>query len=225
MKKIRWIYLLIAMGFVFILINSCKKYTDTGDYTITDVEGNIYHTVTIGTQVWLVENLKVSTYNDGTAIPLVTDETEWSNLTTDAYCWCNDDSLTYDTYGVLYNWYAVTSAKLCPTGWHVPSDAEWTTLTDYLGGESVAGNKLREAGTSHWQSSNYGATNESGFTALPGGWRYTYGVDLFGYDGFWWSSSENYLNAYARFMVQGSSGVYRDDYIKKSGLSVRCLRD
>ena len=112
----------------------------TATPNVVDIDGNVYHTVTIGTQVWMVENLKTTKYNDGTAIPLVTDNTAWGALTTPGYCWYNNDSATYkNTYGALYNWYAVNTGKLAPTGWHVPTDSEWTVLTTYLGGQSVAG--------------------------------------------------------------------------------------
>ena len=118
---------------------------------VTDDDGNVYHSVTIGTQVWMVENLKTTKYNDGTSIPLVTDATDWHNLLTPGYCWNNNDEATYKaTYGALYNWYTVNTGNLCPTGWHVPGDAEWTTLTTYLGGEDVAGGKLKEVGITHW---------------------------------------------------------------------------
>ena len=110
----------------------------TATPNVVDIDGNVYHTVTIGTQVWMVENLKTTRYNDGTAIPLVTDGTAWAALTTPGYCWYNNDSATYkNTYGALYNWYAVNTGKLAPTGWHVPTDSEWTVLTTYLGGESL----------------------------------------------------------------------------------------
>jgi uncharacterized protein (TIGR02145 family) len=142
---------------------------------VTDGDGNVYNTVTIGTQIWMKGNLKTMKFNYGTSIPNVTDNTTWAGLTSAAYCWYNNDAATYKTtYGALYNWYAVDVASndgknVCPAGWHIPSDAEWTTLTDYLGGASVAGSKLKETGTTHWLSPNTGATNESGFTALPGG--------------------------------------------------------
>ncbi|MBA7544886.1 hypothetical protein ES705_37247 [subsurface metagenome] len=163
----------------------------TSTATVTDYEGNVYQTITIGSQEWMCENLKLTKYADGTAIPLVTNSTEWGNLTTPGYYWYNNDEPTYaNTYGALYNWYTVEKGNLCPTGWHVPTDAEWTTLTDYLGGASVAGGKLKETGTAHWSYPNTGATNESGFTALPGGGRSLNGT--FGYvgsSGGWWSST------------------------------------
>ncbi len=139
---------------------------------VTDIDNNHYEAVRIGSQLWMAENLKTTRYNDGTPIPLVTDSLEWDNLVTPAYCWYRNDPVTYgETYGALYNLHVVSTGILCPSGWHVPSDAEWTVLSDYLGGESVAGGKLKEAGTTHWYTPNAGATNETGFTALPGGIR------------------------------------------------------
>jgi uncharacterized protein (TIGR02145 family) len=203
--------------------------------TVTDIDGNIYHTVAIGSQTWMVENLKTTKYNDGTSIPNVTDSTAWKALSTPGVCTYNNTSNadTINTYGRLYNWYTVNTGKLCPAGWHVPTDAEWTTLTDYLGGESVAGGKLKEIGTTHWQSPNTGATNETGFTALPGGYRFDFNVsfDRIGIYGYWWSSTEVVPNAdivvsaWYRFMYYYISNVFRGNYGKSNGSSVRCLRD
>ncbi len=190
-----------------------------------DVEGNTYTTVTIGTQTWMTSNLKTTKYKDGTEIPNVTDGTAWKNLITPGYCWYNNDATTYkSTYGALYNWYAVNTAKLCPTGWHVPTHTEWTTLTTYLG-SATAGDQLKETGTTHWPSPNTG-TNTSGFTALPGGERDFGGA--FGYIssfGIWWSSTDMSTFAY-RLFVNGNAGVVTDNYdYKESGMSVRCLQD
>jgi uncharacterized protein (TIGR02145 family) len=138
---------------------------------LTDKDGNFYDTLTIGTQSWMTENLKTSRYNDSTLIPHVTENTEWIDLITPGFCWYENNFNNKAIYGNLYNWYTVATTKLCPSGWHVPSDAEWLTLIDYLGGESVAGGKLKEIGNSHWISPNTGATNESGFTSLPSGNR------------------------------------------------------
>jgi uncharacterized protein (TIGR02145 family) len=195
---------------------------------VTDDDGNVYHSVTIGTQVWMVENLKSTKFNDGTSIPLVTDATEWQNLSTPAYCWTNNDAATYKaTYGALYNWYTVNTGNLCPGGWHVPGDAEWTTLTTYLGGEDVAGGKLKEAGTTHWMNPNEEATNESGFTALPGGERLFNGTfPGTGAGGYWWSSTEHSASfGWYRFMYYLLGYVDRDYESKESGLSVRCIKD
>jgi len=196
--------------------------------TVTDADGNVYHTVTIGTQVWMAENLKTTKYRDGTAIPNVTNAASWVGLTTGAFCWYNNDATTYkNTYGGLYNWYAVNTGKLAPTGWHVPTDAEWTTLTTFLGGEDVAGSKLKETGTTHWLSPNAGATNETGFTALPGGYRINDGAyGDFGGSGYWWCSNEGGTsNPFLRYMTCGFSKVVRSDTSKQYGISVRCVKD
>ena len=195
--------------------------------TVTDYDGNVYDIITIGTQDWLKQNLKTTHYKNGAAITYPgTDNTAWQNNTTGAYAWYNNDEATYkNTYGALYNWYAVNTGNLCPTGWHVPTDAEWTTLTNYLGGESIAGGKLKA--TTLWNSPNTGATNSSGFTALPGGGRrYDGAYDDIGYSGLWWSSTES-STAYAwyRYMSYFFSNAYRYDSYKTSGFSVRCLSD
>ena len=154
---------------------------------VDDVDGNIYHYVTIGTQVWLVENMRVTKLNDGTPIPLVADDASWSSLTTPRYCWVNNLIAYKEPYGAFYNWATVNTGKLCPSGWHVPSDTEGTTLAGFLGGTMAAGGKLKEAGTSHSTTPNTGATNESGFTGLPGGFRYwSGGFTDFGFSGYWW---------------------------------------
>ena len=140
--------------------------------SIKDIEGNVYKTIAIGKQVWMTENLKTTKFNDGTSIPMVTENEAWIKLTTPAYSWYNNDSTANkNTYGALYNWYTVKTNKLCPAGWHVPTDAEWVALITYLEGFTVAGGKMKEKGIEHWKSPNEGATNETGFTALPGGYR------------------------------------------------------
>jgi len=194
--------------------------------TVTDYEGNVYQTITIGTQTWMAENLKSTTYNDGTPIPFVTDGTAWGALSTPAYCWNNNDEASYkNLYGALYNWHSVNTGKLCPTGWHIPTDTEWTTLTTFLGGVS-AGGKLKETGTTHWSSPNTGATNESGFTALPGGHRSGISgafTDV-GNDCYLSSATENdALNANGRSMDFNTSNVANLLGSKKNGWSVRCI--
>ena len=173
-----------------------------------DADGNSYGTVTIGNQTWMAENLKTTKYKDGTAIPNVTVDAAWAALTSGAYCYYkNNVGTDYGaTYGALYNWYAVNTGNLCPTGWHVPTTAEWTTLTDYLGGLSVAGGKLKETGTTHWLTPNTGATNAFGFTALAGGMRYDNNGsfwDLYEYAGYWWSSTaSSSSNAICRSIIR-----------------------
>ena len=219
----------ISVTFIGIfLLSGCKK--DDDNITVTDGDGNVYKTVKIDTQEWLVENLKTTKYNDGTAIPLVTDKTAWAALTTPAYClYNNDEASNKATYGALYNWYAVQTGKLCPIGWHIPSNEEWIIMTTYLGGESVAGDKLKEKGTTYWQSvpGSNSATNESGFTALPGGQCSDYGNFAFiGVYGFWWNSNEyNSSGAWYIRMSNGDRVVRRSDDSKNNGFSVRCIKD
>jgi uncharacterized protein (TIGR02145 family) len=200
--------------------------------SVTDIEGNSYKVVKIGNQVWMAENLKTSKYNDGTAIPNVTENTQWENNTTGAWSYYNNDAANNAKYGKLYNWYAVSpttngNKNVCPSGWHVPTDAEWTVLTEYLGGESIAGGKMKEVGITSWDSPNIGATNKSLFTGLPGGSRDGVGAyDFIGYYGFWWSSSE--VDASVAWFSSLSSNVgFAPSYgsYKEGGFSVRCLRD
>lgn len=218
---------------------------DYGEGTCVDIDGNIYDTVIIGTQTWMAENLKVTHYRNGDPIPTGHTNCQWEGLSTDAftvYPWdasqntCGDDcnSDCEGVYGNLYNWYAVDdSREVCPESWHVPSDEEWTVLTDYLGGESIAGGKMKATGTIEggdglWYSPNFGANDEVGFAALPGGWRSYYDGTYIGmgYDGYFWSSTAYiYDNAYHRFLVSYSSEVGRSNYSKRSAYSVRCVGD
>ncbi|MDD5673049.1 MAG: FISUMP domain-containing protein [Chitinivibrionales bacterium] len=200
--------------------------TATGQYT--DIDGNTYDTVSIGTQVWMVENLKTTKYNDGTAVHLVADSTAWSNLTTDGYCWYNNSVSYWNTYGALYNWYAVNTGKLAPTGWHVPSDSEWEVLGNYLGGDNVAGGPLKESGMTYWASPNKNATNSTGFSALPGGYRVSTGsFSSIGSTGYWWSSTvDNATSSWARGMASNSAIVGRSNYGNNSyGFSIRCVKN
>lgn len=198
-----------------------------------DFDNNIYPVVTIGSQTWMAENLKVTHYRNGDAIPIVTGNSQWIDLSTGAYCWYNNDVSWKDAYGTLYNWYAVVDSRgLCPAGWHTPTDAEWTILTDHLGGYSIAGGKLmstRTAPDAHprWNSPNASATNISGFSAFPGGYRSSNGTfNYHGAYGYFWSSGE-YSSGYAwgRYLYYFGADVYRDGSTKGRGRSVRCLRD
>lgn len=195
--------------------------------------------VTIGTNTWTTKNLDVATYSDGTAIPQVTDPTAWAKLTTGAWCFYNNDSAKGTTYGKLYNWYAVAGIwnetsktdatqrkKLAPTGYHVPSDAEWTTLTDYLGGQFVAGVKMKEIGMTHWNIPNQDATNSSGFTGLPGGYRYNGVFNNIGNYGSWWSSSDaSTASTWCRTLYYGNGNCSNSFDNKTSGNTVRCIKD
>lgn len=192
-------------------------------------------TVIIGTQRWSTINLDVTTYRDGTTIPEVTNSTTWSNLTTGAWCYYNNDPANGPIYGKLYNWYAVNNTingGLAPVGQHIPSDAEWTTLSNYLGGDAVAGGKMKTTGTlpavtGLWQDPNTDATNESGFSGLPGG--YCSDTGLFNTQqafGFWWSSSQtNATLALTRLLRFDYSYIFSQTYPKKYGFSVRCIID
>jgi len=242
------IFPLLIIGVFLVFASSCEKDDNNGSSsnnptngkttavfnsavtygTMTDQDGNVYKTVTIGTQTWMAENLRTTKYNDGTAVSNAT--TEWASLTTGAYCNYNNttDIDTIATYGRLYNWYAVNTSKLAPRGWHVPSDAEWSTLTYYLGGESVAGDKLKETGATHWIRPHTGVTNETGFTALPGGYRlFSNGAYLYiGEVGNWWSSTESSTsNAWMRYVEKTSGDVVSLRFVKEFGFSVRCVKD
>jgi uncharacterized protein (TIGR02145 family) len=207
--------------------------------TMIDIDGNEYHTVQIGDQCWMFENLKVTHYRNGDAIPNVTNFADWGNLSTGAYSSYGNDAKNGAIYGLLYNWAAVNDSRnIAPIGWHVPTDEEWKELEMSLGmSQSEAddtewrgtdeGGKMKEAGTSHWYSPNTGATNSSGFTALPGGYRRLNGAfDLLGYITSFWSSSGGPSNsAWFRHLNYPNSDIYRDYANKKVGYSVRCLRD
>lgn len=216
------IFFILAL-FIFI---GCKKESDP-EITVTDIDGNVYHGVIIGTQTWMVENLKTTQFNDGTQIPNVTDNTEWESITTEAYCNYDHSESNAEIYGRLYNWYAVSSGKLAPEGWHVATDAEWTILIEHVGGLDVAGGRLKEKGITHWTSPNTGADDSYGFKALPGGMRYFNGYFTEINDGaVWWTSSEeDDTFAWFRSIDYEGSSIRRDVYGKKDGFSVRCVKD
>ena len=199
---------------------------------VLDIDGNSYNFVLIGTQLWMADNLKTTKFNDGTTIPLVTDDLTWNSLATPGCCWYKNDIVNKNIYGVLYNWYTVDpvsngNKNACPVGWHVPTDAEWTILTDHLGGAATAGNYLKEAGLTHWLNINTDATNSSGFTALPGGGRYTpVGFSFLGSKGDWWSSTQliSLQSNWIREMYTNSS-VFRGNSGTTTGFSIRCISD
>lgn len=228
---------------IITFLTGCKKDEPEIQTTVTDIEGNSYNLVTIGTQIWMKENLKTTKYNDGTSIPLVTDVTVWSNLSTPGYCWYNNDEASNKTiYGSLYNWYTVDTRKLCPQGWHVPTDADWTILTDFLTnnnyGYQSSGNDIAKSMSAPlaWTTNSTAGTvgndqtsnNSSGFKALPGGHRSYNGVFYnIGDIGYWWSSSENDANlAYYRNMNYNNSIVTRGNSLSKLvGFSIRCIKN
>lgn len=251
------IYPLLIMGVLLLFASSCSKNNDKDDSgsgsstevtfgSMTDQDNNTFKTVTIGTQTWMAENLKVTHYNDGTAIPNITGTSAWGNLYhSGAYC-CYDNNNNYlSTYGLLYNWFAVNTGKLAPKGWHVPTDAEWTTLTDYLTnngygyGGSGDGIAKSLSSTSGWKTSStagrvgndQSSNNKSGFAALPGGFRYCEGgfrqfnddVTIIN-EGNWWSSSSSDGSHYRSITYNGLSvGIGNID--SRYGYSVRCIKD
>ena len=185
-------------------------------------------TIVIGTQQWQAKNLDVAFYRNGDPIPQVTGRNAWAGLTTGAWCYYNNDPIQGNKYGKLYNWYAVNDPRgLAPQGWHIPSDAEWTTLGNTLGGELVAGGKMKEPGTLNWTAPNTGADNSSGFAGLPGGFRYNDGTfGNIGLNGHWWSSTEtNSPDAWFRLLEYLYGSLFRFSNPKQVGFSVRCLRD
>ena len=231
----------LTCSFVYSAWTPCSNNTQTRTYT-TSPSGCagtppadsiqrpcvILSSVQIGNQTWTLKNLDVPTYRNGDPIPEVQDASTWTNLTTGAWCYYLNYTANGIIYGKLYNWYAVNDPRgLAPNGYHIPTDAEWTTLTTYLGGTTLAGGKMKEAGFSHWLSPNTGATNSSGFKGLPGGLRSNNGNFYnIGANGSWWSSSESNTNtAWYRYLDLNNGNVYRYYYFKLYGFSVRCLRD
>lgn len=254
MKNLHYILLISSIiTTAFVAINSCHK-EDKNDPpptlitgTVTDMEGNIYKTVVIGSQVWMAENMRATRYRNGDSIPNVTDGEQWINLTSGAYCDYDTNPSLGLVYGKLYNWYAVQDERnLAPQGWHVASDADWIVFGKYIGcGDFFCGLKIKETGYGHWISSAISrpATNETGFTALPGGIRLDNsgvphkgafnGIGLFAY---WWTFTEaTSENAWARhldfaggFLHEGDSSSCENNhycYDKNFGLSVRCVQD
>jgi len=221
---------------VFFMLLYCSKQPTGLEHvhleygTVTDIDGNEYHTVKIGTQWWMAENLKVTHYRNSDDVPNVTEDSSWINLRTGAYCSYENHEDTVSTFGRLYNWYAVVDSRgLAPTGWHIPSDDEWQTLVEYLEGDSTAGGKMKETGSLRWNSPNTGATNESGFTALPGGFRSGVINDFSAIgEGAWvWSSTESItICTWCRILSNKNSVVNRiEGGMKLFGLSVRCIKD
>ena len=218
MKNLKLTLSLILLCLAFA---TCKK--DKGMPTVTDIDGNVYHTVKIGTQTWMVENLKTTHYNDNTPITPITDNTAWKNAIAPGYCWYDNDIANKTPYGALYNWYTVNTGKLAPKGWHIPSTTEWQTLISYLGGLTEAGGKLKEEGTMHWNSPNVDATNESKLSFVGSGVR-TYVDGSFinkGNRSFCYSSGSSEfvrLNVYDSTVITGATSP-------EMGYSVRCIKD
>ena len=236
-RNLIWSFPTLLAGLVIFLNSSCN----TAPATVTDIDGNVYKSVKIGTQVWMASNLKTTRFDDGNAIPLVSEKSSWSAVSTPEYCWYNNEVANKEVYGALYNWSTVSTGRLCPSGWHIPTDAEWGKLMTYLGGDSIASGKLQEKGMTHWQSPNSEGTNISGFTALPGGFRSYYGdfCSICGCGCLWSSTEDGTYYAWGRLVGYGFNPVDRVTYVtqsgwsvrnkggnnKQSGFSVRCLRD
>lgn len=227
MKKKKVFSFLLFSITIIILINNCKKdKNETNNQinppiTVTDVDNNIYNTVTIGSQIWMKENLIVTHYQYSGVISYAPGNDTWG-LSTGVYCDYNNKLDSSLTYGRLYNLYAVqNNHKICPFGWHVPSDSEWNLLITNLGGPTVAGAKLKQIGIKHWASPNYNANNESGFTALPGGYRTNEGIyNKINYETYWWSS-----NGTAWGVDFNSDDVSTNNFSGNYGFSVRCIKD
>jgi uncharacterized protein (TIGR02145 family) len=220
------------LSFCIILIivlqfpESCKKAGNPEPAPPVDGDGNAYTPIKIGSQEWLVENLRTTRFNDGTAIPIVYDQWEWDGLTTPARCWYNNDGQYQSVYGGLYNWYAVRTNKLCPLGWHIPNEDEWNWLFSNFGGMGVAGGHLKDTGTVNWVCPNVGADNSSGFTALPGGYRSGIPVEPYftnlGHIGHFWINSASALNIEIH---HDKTYIGDNGYGVDFGHSVRCIRD
>lgn len=207
---------------ILLIMSACEKNPEKAG--LTDIDGNVYNTVVIGTQVWMAENLRTTHLKNGAEIPLVESDTAWANLMTPGYCWYGDYEAFFrlNHYGALYNFYAVSTGKLCPQGWHVPDIDEWYTLITYLGND-IAGGKMKETGTLNWLQPNSGATNESGFNALPGGFRNTYYKDYkrFRVSGYFWHSNRSD----AMRVEYNFTDVIHSSLQLNDGASVRCVRD
>ena len=212
---------------IFILVlSACKKDTPAAEISygsVSDIEGNSYKTISIGTQNWMVENLKAIHYSNGDPVQNVTDNTQWAGLATGAYCWyANDETQYKSAYGALYNFYSVMDPRnICPAGWRVPGQSDWNTLGTFLGGNSVAGGKLKETGTTHWYAPNEFASDEVKFTSLPGGDRVFSGpFEMIGQTAEYWSSTESY----AYFISFEAAVLATGQVDKKSGYSIRCIK-
>jgi uncharacterized protein (TIGR02145 family) len=233
-KYITWIVIIFTLSFY-----SCKKAdtqsstpenTTTSQKTITsviDIDGNKYDTIAIGTQTWMVENLKTTHYRNGDPIPVLADSAQWNNDLIGAYCNYDNNTGNGNTYGHLYNWYAVNNpAGISPTGWHIPTDSEWSVLATYLGGDSLAGGVMKSTGTTLWNTLNSGATNSSGFTGLPAGNRLNnesfYGIN--NYSHFWSSTAINDSTSWSRYLYYFDSELYRYYSGKDVGFSCRCIK-
>lgn len=205
-----------------------ERSFETAPEPIIDIDGNVYELVRIGNQVWMASNLRTTKYRDGTVLPNITNNTEWFSLTSGAFCNYDNNASSSDIYGRLYNFFAIKE-NICPSGWHVPNESEWMTLINFLGGEYVAGGKMKESGTIHWSSPNTGATNMSGFTGLPGSYRNVYGefsTTAYLKNGYWWSSTEKDAKDAFYFRLHYDNDDVSKIFLgKTNGFSIRCIQD
>ncbi len=230
MQPVKFILGLLFFGTVVIGCQSDDELFD--DYllqleSVTDVEGNQYRVINLYGKQWFVENLRSTVLNDGTPLFNFVLSEQWSTADSAGYCWYDNNPDHAQTYGALYNWHAVNTGKLCPEGWRVPNEIDWQMLIDSLGGEKVAGGKLKQKGTEFWKPKNTGATNSSKFRALPGGYRNLTGeFKHLGEYGFWWSTTTfDQNNAWYRCLYYYSERSYRNYFNKRAGFSVRCVKD
>jgi uncharacterized protein (TIGR02145 family) len=212
--------------------NATNVHNSTLYYGVMeDQQGNIYKTITIGNQEWMTENLKTTIYRNGDPIPNVTNNSQWASTTDGGWCYYNNNAQFDCPYGKLYNWYTVSDPRnVCPTGWHVPSNEEWTSLASYVGvgNEGIAGGKLKSTGTQYWLDFNLAATNETGFSGLPGGQRNNNGVFItIGQSGSWWTASEDFdlQWPFFRYLSSQAGEVSQGSFSKNLGNSIRCIRD
>lgn len=244
------IFLILAFVILVVGFSSCKKDNTTRPSVsnptnistppvfnssliygvMTDQDGNTYKTIKIGTQTWMAENLRTTKYRDGSSIPEVSDSIAWQNLTNGAQCTYNNtqDRVIISSFGRLYNCYAATDSRnIAPIGWHLPSDAEWAILTDFLGGQYLAGDKIKELGNTHWSNSNTGVTNESGFTALPAGYRNKDSSfkGIRSVVNFWSSSQPNTFYTFGRSIDSNNTGCYGTLNDQRNGFSIRCVKN
>ena len=224
------------IGFLTICFIGCeiKEPVLDPDYTgqtgqISDIQGNVYKTIGIGSQIWMAENLRTTKLNNGTLIPQVKSDSIWDFNPHIAFCWYNNDSIyNAKIYGALYNFYTVRTGLLCPVGWHIPQDSDWTILANFLGGNEKAGGKLKDYYTSYWNDPNVCLANDYGFAALPGGKRSSY-LGKFSSirdKGYWWTStSKNDFNAYAKAMYNYNTSISGFESSNGNGYSIRCIKD
>ena len=233
MNKRFWLYPLLLTGVIFIFFESCNK--DTSNIfpnTVSDYDGNVYHTIQIGSQIWMLENLIVRHYRNGNSINNVQDSVAWGNQTTGAYCLYDDSAFNVINYGYLYNWYAAADTGIAPYGFHVAADTDWNRLITYLGGDSIAGGKMKTTDSIFWFMPNVAdSLFYSGFNAMPCGYRSlntdsSSFLDL-NYAGFWWSANASADNTKARYfyIYNNSAAIYNDSADKRYGMSIRCVKD